>query len=400
MRTAPLWTFVDVRPSNVNKKSKQGERSVRLVNYTDVYHHQNITADLDLMLATASNEHIERFRVLPGDIIITKDSESPDDIGIPAQVTSADHDMVCAYHLTLLRPHRNTVCSRFIYWALESSSVKDYWLTSSFGVTRFSIGSGVISRLPVVDVDFETQLVIADYLDRETGEIDAMITKLDDLTDALTARRHAKIASVLASMSVRIRLTLVVDIISGSGFPDRFQGVSGQELPFYKVSSLSLADKGYLREADNSVSRNVAAEVGARIIPPGSVIMAKIGAALLLARYAVTSRPACIDNNLQALVPRSKLIDSRFLAYAMEEVSISSLVKPGPVPSLDVMGIRMTDIAYDNSLEEQHRIVDHLDEVTRKIDAMIAKVSELKSLLIERRAALITDVVTGRKKVA
>jgi len=128
--------------------------------------------------------------------------------------------------------------------------------------------------------------------------------------------------------------------------------------------------------------------------------MAKIGAALLLARYAVTSRPACIDNNLQALVPRSKLIDSRFLAYAMEEVSISSLVKPGPVPSLDVMGIRMTDIAYDNSLEEQHRIVDHLDEVTRKIDAMIAKVSELKSLLIERRAALITDVVTGRKKVA
>lgn len=268
------------------------------------------------------------------------------------------------------------------------------------GTTFIELSTTELSNFAIPWPSPSVRRSISNYLNRETGELGLMIAKLDDLMDVLTARRHAKIASVLASMSVRIRLTLVVDIISGSGFPDRFQGVSGQELPFYKVSSLSLADKGYLREADNSVSRNVAAEVGARIIPPGSVIMAKIGAALLLARYAVTSRPACIDNNLQALVPRSKLIDSRFLAYAMEEVSISSLVKPGPVPSLDVMGIRMTDIAYDNSLEEQHRIVDHLDEVTRKIDAMIAKVSELKSLLIERRAALITDVVTGRKKVA
>lgn len=128
--------------------------------------------------------------------------------------------------------------------------------------------------------------------------------------------------------------------------------------------------------------------------------MAKIGAALLLARYALTTRPACIDNNMQALVPREGVVDSRFLAYAMEEVSIHSLVKPGPVPSLDVMGMKMTEIAYDPSLEEQRRIADHLDEVTGKIDAMLAKVAELKSLLIERRAALITDVVTGRKAVA
>lgn len=52
------------------------------------------------------------------------------------------------------------------------------------------------------------------------------------------------------------------------------------------------------------------------------------------------------------------------------------------------------------TLDEQKSIADHLDEVTGKIDAMLAKVAELKSLLTERRAALITDVVTGRKEVA
>lgn len=51
------------------------------------------------------------------------------------------------------------------------------------------------------------------------------------------------------------------------------------------------------------------------------------------------------------------------------------------------------------SLEEQQRIADHLDEVTGRIDAMLATIDELQALLVERRAALITDVVTGRKKV-
>ena len=39
-------------------------------------------------------------------------------------------------------------------------------------------------------------------------------------------------------------------------------------------------------------------------------------------------------------------------------------------------------------------------KATTRVDAMLAKVADLKSLLLERRAALITDVVTGKKEVA
>ena len=52
------------------------------------------------------------------------------------------------------------------------------------------------------------------------------------------------------------------------------------------------------------------------------------------------------------------------------------------------------------SITEQEATVVHLDEAIGQIDTMLAKVAELKELLIERRAALITDVVTGRKAVA
>ncbi len=51
-------------------------------------------------------------------------------------------------------------------------------------------------------------------------------------------------------------------------------------------------------------------------------------------------------------------------------------------------------------LDEQVRIADRLDDVTAKIDAMLGKVAALKALLIERRTALITDVVNGWKEVA
>ena len=54
----------------------------------------------------------------------------------------------------------------------------------------------------------------------------------------------------------------------------------------------------------------------------------------------------------------------------------------------------------DMSLDEQQRIADHLDEVTGRIDAMLTKIDEFKAILAERRAALISDVVTGRKKAA
>ena len=286
----------------------------------------------------------------------------------------------------------------FLRWVLEASEQR--LRSEANGSTFEAITAWNIGEVPYVDCSRSTQRAIADYLDRETGEIDAMLAKLTSLSELVSERRREIVRSVLKSVGQTVRLGLVVDVVSGSGFPDKFQGVPDEELPFYKVSSLSNMDRQVLTDSGNTVSREIADQLGARVIPSQSVVMAKIGAALLLARYALTSRPSCIDNNMQALVPHRDVIVSRFLAYAMENVSIPSLVKSGPVPSLDVMGMKMSRIAFSPSIKEQCRIADHLDEVTGRIDAMLTKIDELKALLVERRAALISDVVTGRKKVA
>ena len=84
---AALGDVVDLRLSSVDKKTVPGERSVRLCNYSDVYHHRAIRADMDYMKATATDREIRNCRLEPGDVVITKDSETADDIGVPAIVS-------------------------------------------------------------------------------------------------------------------------------------------------------------------------------------------------------------------------------------------------------------------------------------------------------------------------
>jgi type I restriction enzyme, S subunit len=86
--------------SNVDKKAYEDQEPVLLCNYTDVYYNEFITADLPFMQATASNAEIERFSLKKGDILITKDSEDPADIGVPSLVTEDLPGVICGYHLT------------------------------------------------------------------------------------------------------------------------------------------------------------------------------------------------------------------------------------------------------------------------------------------------------------
>ena len=101
-----IRNVVDMRVSNVDKHTKEGELPVRLCNYVDVYKNDRITEHLSFMRATATEKEIERFRLEPGDVLITKDSESWNEIGIPALVEYTADDLICGYHLALLRPRK------------------------------------------------------------------------------------------------------------------------------------------------------------------------------------------------------------------------------------------------------------------------------------------------------
>ena len=53
-----LGNTAEMRVSNVDKHTKEGELPVRLCNYVDVYKNDHISSDMSFMRATASAEEV------------------------------------------------------------------------------------------------------------------------------------------------------------------------------------------------------------------------------------------------------------------------------------------------------------------------------------------------------
>ena len=113
--------------SNVDKKTYENQKQVRLCNYTDVYKNDFITNDMELMIATAKDDQIKKFRLLEGDVIITKDSETADDIASPALVIERLENVVCGYHLAIIRPNENKLLGEFLLQLLHKNIPENWY---------------------------------------------------------------------------------------------------------------------------------------------------------------------------------------------------------------------------------------------------------------------------------
>ncbi len=92
-----------IQSSNVDKKSFDDEIPVFLCNYVDVYKNEFINDSIPFMKATATEKEIEKFILNEDDVLITKDSETPDDIANPAFVKKEFKNVICGYHLAQIR---------------------------------------------------------------------------------------------------------------------------------------------------------------------------------------------------------------------------------------------------------------------------------------------------------
>jgi len=212
----PLKTLASIVVSNVDKLIVDGQFPVRLVNYTDVYYGDRLSSQLDLMPATATAAQLDRFRLRNGDVLITKDSETADDIGVAAYVEDAADDMVCGYHLALLRPQPQRADGRFLYWAMRSDFIRDQFSTAATGVTRFGLRVDGIASTAVPAPAVAEQRAIAAFLDTETARIDALITKKRRLIELLDERFRTQIDQVIGQ-GPRIPLKRLVEYREGPG---------------------------------------------------------------------------------------------------------------------------------------------------------------------------------------
>lgn len=186
-----------VRPSNVDKKTKANEPQILLCNYTDVYNNEFITMDLDFMKATATHDQIRKLSLDVGDVIITKDSESADDIAVPAIVTEKLENVVCGYHLAVIRPNSTIINPKFLFRSFESDRINKQFELGSNGVTRFGLGSYPINNAYICKPPLNEQAEIVQYLDIETSKIAKATDKILKHTELLEEYKTSLIHHVV-----------------------------------------------------------------------------------------------------------------------------------------------------------------------------------------------------------
>ena len=418
-----LRHLADIQNSNVDKVIVPGEQPVRLCNYVDVYKNDFITPDMEFNPGSATRGEVERFHVKVGDVIITKDSEDRHDIGVPAYVRETADDLVCGYHLTMLRAFKDRADGAFLFWALQSKPAKEAFAIAANGVTRYGLTQEGIKGLPLWVPDLPTQKRIAAFLDRETARIDKLIAKKERLVGALEAKLRMAITETVTQgiASDAEMADSGVDWIGkipshwtvmklgylgrcanginiggdafGSGYPFYSYGdvYKNRELPpegSGLVQSSESDRRSYtVRSGDVFFTRTseTIEEIGF-----SSVCMATVKDAVF-AGFLIRFRPE--HGTLNPLFSKYAFQHSGLRDYFAKEMNLITRA------SLSQDLLRNMPVALP-PLNEQVAIGQHLQALEETILQIIAKTRATIAKLVERRASLITAAVTGQIDVS
>ncbi len=176
------------------------------------------------------------------------------------------------------------------------------------------------------------------------------------------------------------RLGDIAEVKSGAGFPMETQGLQDEAIPFFKVGDMNtLGNERNMQIARHSISDETRLQLGATLLPPGTVIFPKVGAAIATNKKRILTQSACVDNNVMGVIPGDMLL-SRFLFRLLATKDLLDFASNSNPPSIRKTTIEDWKIPVPD-LAEQQRIVRLLDEAD--------ELRKLRAQADERTATLI-----------
>lgn len=409
-------------PSNIDKKSKKEEKEVFLCNYVDVYKNDFIRSGMKFMKATASDSQIEKFILEKGDVIATKDSETSDDIGVPALVIENFEDVVCGYHLTHIKP--TEINGAFLFRFFQTQYLKSYFEVSANGVTRYGLGVDKINSAFIIEPPIEEQTAIANYLDHKTTEIDELINQKEQLLKLYEKEKTAIINQAVTkgiNTDVKLKdsgidwlgeipghwkvrkLKYVAEIQGGFAFSSTDFTNDGIQL--MKISNL-YQNELHLERQSTFLPEHFLESHPEWIVNNGNILMSMTGTlgkrdygyAILIEncddKYLLNQRVSKI-HSVKELNINLLLYSLRSEYFLNNLFSLPAGTKQGNFSNENIMN---QSIAFPNK-GEQMQIVKFIKGETIRINTKAEKTKKLIDLLKEYKQSLISEVVTGKVKV-
>lgn len=415
--TRRLRTLADMRVSNVDKHAKEGEHPVRLCNYIDVYKNDRIRPDMSFMRATASTEEITRFRLQPGDVLITKDSEVWNDIGVPAVVEQAAEDLVCGYHLALLRPFSNNLAGTYLFRALQCPPVAYQFHVRANGVTRYGLSHNAIKSTWLPLPPLAEQAAIVRYLDYVERRIRRHIRAKQGFIKLLEEQKRAIVhRAVTRGLDLDVRLT-PSGIEWLGDVPEHWEvlpikrafismdyGISESPNDWGTVRVLTM---GNIKDGRVVVpqSGGIAAVDLSFRLEPGDLLFNRTNSAELVGKVGLftgADAPVTFASYLVRMRPRAEH-DPEYLSAKLNDPSVLSIARREAIPSLHQSNLNPTrygrlKVALP-PVDEQRAIIVELRSSVGILETAVKTVGREIVLLRDFLTRLVADVVTGNVDV-
>ena len=173
---------------------------------------------------------------------------------------------------------------------------------------------------------------------------------------------------------------------SGIGFPDSQQG-GAEGIPFFKVSDMNnIGNETEMRNANNYVTQEQIMKNSWKVInETPAIIFAKVGAALMLNRKRLVTRPFLIDNNTMSY-SFDESWDKDFGLTLFQTINLPKYAQIGALPSYNASDIAMIKVNVPN-VQEQSAIGSlfrTLDDLLLSYKDNLANYQSLKATMLSK----------------
>ncbi|MFC7432019.1 MULTISPECIES: restriction endonuclease subunit S [unclassified Agrococcus] len=383
MKWVPLKRLVDERRPltyGIVQAGPDTPDGVPYIRPIDMRGHRGVVVEALQRTTAEVDASYRRSRIVAGDIVVSIGPGFGKTMIVPADLDGANLTQGTAR--VAAGPH---VDSRYLIWALQSATSLAHWQRSVGGATFRALNLGPLAQTPIPSWGLANERAIADYLDRETAQIDALIAKQEQLIATLRERRVAAAASMVGDAGGRTaRIKDVAALVNGYPFDAGLFRDSG-DIPLVRIRDILGSTFGTF------LAREQVPDTA--LVRDGDLVIGMDGDF----NSTLWSRGAAALNQRVCLLRETGDASMSYLSYALptylgviNDLTYSTTVKH--LSSKQVLNIALPL----PPLDEQRRVAAQLDEQMMKIDALIGKAQQFIMLAKERRAALITVAVTGQ----
>ena len=180
-----LGDIADVQISSIDKKTNENEIPVTLCNFVDVYYNWAITKNKieRFMKASVTDKEYTDFVLKKGDVAITKDSETREDIGISTYIADDLNNTCLGYHCALIKPHENEIRGKYLNALLSTDYARKIFSYQASGSgQRYTLAKESIENIKLPIPSLAEQIKIGNFISNLDRKIEINNKVIDTLS--------------------------------------------------------------------------------------------------------------------------------------------------------------------------------------------------------------------------